>query len=291
MNFQQPTYTPTPGNLNSPDSGNPGHRRFFFHIAYNGTHYNGWQKLPHNNSVQFAIETELSRVIKTPITIVGCGRTDSRVHASQYFFHADLAIPSIPELIFRLNKNLPHDISVFDVIPMRAEHHARLDAIERTYMYFLHHRKDPFLNSESSLYQERDLDLQKMKQAASLLMLHKDYRYFHRTASKSRTTICTVTHAGLSVDDTGERIRFIISANRFLRGMVRIIVHKLLEVGRNKISVEQFENHLKGTEIPLDIKPAHPQGLYLTNVKYPFLNLPPKSKFDLLSREDIWRAV
>jgi tRNA pseudouridine38-40 synthase len=278
-------------NTDSQSSQPPKVPRFFFHIGYNGTPYNGWQKLPHNNSVQFIIERELSRVVKTPVTIVGCGRTDARVHASQYFFHADLEIPSVSELIFRLNKNLPNDIAVFDILPVQNHQHARLDAIKRTYTYFIHRSKDPFLNSVSSLYQERDLDLQKMKDAASLLMAYNDYRYFHRTASKSRTTRCTVSEGSLFVDEHNDRIKFTISANRFLRGMVRIIVHKLLEVGRKKITVEQFENYLMGTEIPTDIKPAHPQGLYLTNVKYPFLDLPPSSKFDLLSRSDGWKAV
>jgi tRNA pseudouridine38-40 synthase len=267
--------------------------RYFFHIGYNGTLYNGWQKLPNNNSVQFNIETQLSRVTKTPVTIIGCGRTDSRVHASQYFFHADLGeLQSIPELLFRLNKHLPDDIAVFDIIAMANEQHARFDAIERGYTYFIHHSKDPFLNGVSSLYQESNLDLQKMKEASSLLTLYKDYRFFHKTASKSRTTICHVTSTSFSVDQTGDRLKFTISANRFLRGMVRIIIHKLLEVGRNKITVQQFENYLKCIETPFDIKPAHPQGLYLTKVTYPFLDLPSRSKFDqLVNRENVWRDI
>jgi tRNA pseudouridine38-40 synthase len=275
-----------------PASRQPSLKRYFFHIGYSGTNYNGWQKLPDNNSVQFVIETELSRVLKTPVTIVGCGRTDSRVHASQYFFHVDFEKPLFSELIFRLNKNLPDDIAVFDIIPMQDYQHARLDAINRTYNYFIHHRKDPFLNSVSSLYQERDLDLQKMKTAASLLLVYKDYRNFHRTASKSRTTLCTVTESRLSVDHSGDRIKLTISANRFLRGMVRVIVHKLLEVARGKITIEQFENYLRGTQIPSDIKPAHPQGLYLTKVTYPFLNLPTSSKFDLFENSsEKWKAL
>jgi tRNA pseudouridine38-40 synthase len=265
--------------------------RHFFHIAYNGTLYNGWQKLPHNNSIQFIIETELSRVIKTPVTIVGCGRTDSHVHASQYFFHADLEIPSIPELIFRLNKNLPHDIAIFDIIPVQPEQHARLHATERTYTYFIHRNKDPFLNSVSSLYQQ-NFDFQKMKEASSLLLLYNDYRFFHRTASKPNTTICNITNTSLFVDQTADRIKFTISANRFLSGMVRIVVHKLLEVARGKLTVEQFENYLKGTEAPANIKSAYPQGLYLSKVKYPFLDLPAQSTFDqLINRSELWNAI
>jgi tRNA pseudouridine38-40 synthase len=266
--------------------------RYFFHISYNGNNYNGWQKLPDNNSVQFILETQLSRVAKTVITIVGCGRTDSRVHASQYFFHADLEIPSIPDLIFRLNKNLPDDIAVFDIIAVQSEQHARLDAIERTYNYFIHRSKDPFLNRLSALYQYHNLDLHKMKAGATLLTKYNDYRYFHRTASKSRTTICTITNTNLFIDNTGDRIKFTLSANRFLRGMVRIIVHKLLEVARGKLTLEQFENYLKGTETPIDIKPAYPQGLYLSKVKYPFLDLPNSSTFDqMVNREEMWKKI
>lgn len=266
--------------------------RYFFHLSYNGTRYNGWQKLPHNNSIQFIIETELSRVVKRPTTIVGCGRTDSHVHASQYFFHADLDIPSIPELIFRLNKNLPDDIAVFDIVPVEAANHARLHAIERTYNYFIHRSKDPFLNTLSSFYQDRNLDLQKMKQAAFLLTKYRDYRFFHRTASKPKTTICTVTQTNLFVDQTGDRIKFTITANRFLSGMVRIVVRKLLDVGRKKITIHQFENYLKGSEVPTHIKSAYPQGLYLSKVKYPFLDVPSQSRFDhLINRDADWRGV
>jgi tRNA pseudouridine38-40 synthase len=266
--------------------------RYFFHIGYNGAQYSGWQKLPQINSVQLILETLISRIVKTPITINGCGRTDSHVHASQYFFHVDLDEQVIPELMFRLNKNLPGDVSIFEIIPMHGLPHARLDAIERKYDYFIHRYKDPFLNSVSALYQEPDLDLLKMNNAAKLLTQHNDYRSFYRTASKTRTTICTVKQASLFVDETGDRLKFTISANRFLRGMVRIIVHKILEVGRGKIAVEQFENYLKATETPKEIKPAHPQGLYLSKVTYPFLDLPPRTKFDLLvNGENTWKKI
>jgi tRNA pseudouridine38-40 synthase len=266
--------------------------RYFFHIAYNGALYSGWQKLPQINSVQIILETLISRIVKSPITIVGCGRTDSHVHASQYFFHADLDERFVPELMFRMNKNLPGDIGVFDIIPMQGLPHARLDAVERKYDYFIHRYKDPFLSNCSALYQEPHLNLQTMKEAALLLTRYNDYRAFYRTASKVRTTICKVKEATFAIDDTGDRLKFTISSNRFLRGMVRVIVHKLLEVGRGNISVEQFENYLKGTEVPKEIKPAYPQGLYLSKVTYPFLDLPSRSKFDqLVNGSNTWQPV
>jgi tRNA pseudouridine38-40 synthase len=265
--------------------------RYFFHIGYNGSLYNGWQKLPQINSVQLIIETLISRIIKIPVTIVGCGRTDSHVHASQYFFHADIDERFIPELMFRLNKNLPDDIAVFEIIPMQGLPHARLDAIQRKYDYYIHTYKDPFLSSFSALYQEHDLDLQKMKEATLLLTRYNDYRAFFRTASKPRTTICNVTHADLFVDQTGDRLKFTISANRFLSGMVRIIIHKLLEVGRKELTVGQFENYLMGTESPKDIRSAYPQGLYLSKVTYPFLDVAPRTKFDQLVNNDTWKCI
>lgn len=265
--------------------------RFFFHIAYNGTQYNGWQKLPLANSVQLAIENSLSAIIKSPVTIVGCGRTDARVHASQYFFHAELNIQSTDELLFRLNKNLPDDIAVFDILPVDENHHARLSAIERTYAYFIHHTKDPFLHLTSSLYTGR-LDYEKMKEAAGLLIAFQDYKFFHRPASRPKTTLCTVSNTGLSIDETGDRIKFTITANRFLSGMVRIIVHRLIQVGHKKITVEQFENYLRGTENPANIKSAYAQGLYLSKVKYPFLDLPSKSNFNKTFDDDtMWTRL
>jgi tRNA pseudouridine38-40 synthase len=266
--------------------------RYFFHIGYNGFGYSGWQKLPQIKSVQLIIETIITRIIKTPVTIVGCGRTDAQVHASQYFFHIDLDDEIIPELMFRLNKNLPSDIAVFEIIPMHGSPHARLDAIQRTYDYFIHRSKDPFLNSASALYQEPDLDLEKMQEATALLMRYNDYRAFYKTASKPRTTICKVTNAGLFMDRTGDRLKFTISANRFLRGMVRVIVHKLLEIGRMELTVQQFENYLMGKEMPKDIRSAYPQGLYLSKVTYPFLDLPPRTKFEqLVNSENTWRTI
>ncbi|HEY0742594.1 MAG TPA: tRNA pseudouridine(38-40) synthase TruA [Chryseosolibacter sp.] len=266
--------------------------RHFFHIAFCGRNYHGWQRLPHNTSIQNLVEKALCSVMKKQVGVVGCGRTDTGVHASQYFFHADLESPVTDEMVFRLNKNLPPDIAVFDVIPVASEHHARFSAAERTYTYFIHHTKDPFLDSLSSFYQNCEVDLIKMKEAAMLLPLERDYSQFHRLASRPNTTICHVTDVKLFVNKTGDRIKFIISANRFLSGMVRIILYRLLDVAKRKISVEQFANYLHRTEIPFNRKSAYPQGLYLSEVRYPFLHLPCKSTFfNLVDKEEVWVTV
>jgi tRNA pseudouridine38-40 synthase len=250
--------------------------RYFFHIAYNGSAYRGWQKLPQHNSVQIVVETALSSILKNKTEIVGCGRTDSRVHAAQFFFHADLDAWDT-DLTFRLNKNLPDDIAIFDVIPMEGSPHARLDAIERTYNYFIHTYKEPFLNGLSSPYILDDLRLDDMKQAVSLLSRYDDYRAFCKNPAIHRTTICKVTSAKLYTDAPGKNFRFEISANRFLSGMIRIIVGRLLAVGKGKLSIDEFENMLITKTSHMPIVRGYPQGLFLSKVTYPFLDLPCKS--------------
>jgi tRNA pseudouridine38-40 synthase len=266
-------------------------QRHFFHISYLGTHYHGWQKVPQNHSLQFVIEKQLSRVIKKPVEINGCGRTDTGVHASQYFFHVDLEEQDLSELKFKLNQNLPDDIAVFDILPMQGQPHARLDAVERTYDYFIHFHKDPFLDNVSSYYDRPKPDLQGMREATSLLTRYNDYRYFYRTASKVRTTISNVSSATLFVNADGDRLKFSITANRFLAGMIRIIVHRMMEIARGKMTVEEFESYLKGTSVPINVRSAYPQGLFLSRVKYPFLDIPPQSKFDQLINQNVWQSL
>jgi tRNA pseudouridine38-40 synthase len=266
--------------------------RYFFHIGYNGFNYHGWQKLPQANSVQVIVETQLSRILKTPIAIVGCGRTDSQVHASQFFFHVDIEKEWNFDLVFRLNKNLPDDIAVFEIIPMEGLPHARLDAISRTYNYFIHTYKDPYLSTISSLYLEKGLNLQKMKKPVSLLTKYDDYRAFCRMASAHRTTLCHITSANLYVNEAGDCFRFEISANRFLYGMIRILVHQLLQIGYGKLTVDEFENDLIKKQSSGVKKAAHPQGLFLSQVKYPYLEMPSRSAlFNTISHPDTWKRL
>jgi tRNA pseudouridine38-40 synthase len=252
--------------------------RYFFHIGYNGFAYQGWQRLPQANSIQAVIETQLGRVLKTDVNIVGCGRTDAQVHASQFFFHADIENEWDYDLVFRVNKNLPADIAIFDVIPMKGEEHARLDAVERTYNYFIHTYNDPFLTTISSLYPEKNLRLDKMNKAVMILPRHNDYRNFCRKLAERRTTICDITSAKLYTDKNGDNLRFEISANRFLNGMIRMLVDRLLMIGRGELSVDEFEKTLKSAEPVEFIRSAYPQGLYLSKVKYPFLDIPSRSE-------------
>jgi len=259
--------------------------RYFFHIAYLGTKYCGWQKHPDGLNVQQILEAALGQLLKTPVNIIGCGRTDALVHASQFFFHLDVEKEWNFDLFFRLNKILPDDIAVFDIIPMQGLPHARFDAVQRTYDYFIHTYKDPFLSGFSSLYLERDLDLDKMKAAVALLPQYNDYRGFCKSPDRNDNTICTISSAALFADSNGDKIRFQISANRFLSKMVRIIAGRLLDIGRGVMSVDEFEQCLINKQTPPIIIPAYPQGLYLSKVTYPYLDLPPATTFTAMLQQ------
>jgi tRNA pseudouridine38-40 synthase len=152
--------------------------RYFFHIAYQGKNYSGWQKQRHIFSVQQVLEDKISQVLKTPIAIIGCGRTDAKVNASQFFFHVDIEASVDEYFLFKLNKALPPDIAVFDVILMKGQPHCRFDAIQRKYDYFIHTYKDPFLSDCSALYLNLNLDFEQLKKATDLLVQYKDYRCF-----------------------------------------------------------------------------------------------------------------
>jgi len=230
-------------------------------------------------NVQGVLELALSQILKTPVAIIGCGRTDAHVHASQFFFHMDIEQAWDFDLLFRLNKLLPHNIAIFDIIPVESHRHARFDAVLRSYDYFLHTYKDPFLHGLSSFYLLNELDFDKMKQAAAVLPNYKDYRAFCTSPDKYEHTICNVMSARLLVDPSGDKLRFQISSNRFLGKMIRIIMGQLLKIGRGVLSVDEFENYLVTNTTPELITPAHPQGLYLSKVTYPYLNLPPRTDF------------
>ena len=261
--------------------------RYFLHIAYDGNNYRGWQKLPGIVSVQQVIETTLGQVIKDTVTIVGCGRTDAQVHASQFFFHFDIDQPLNFDLLFRLNKCLPHDIVVYDVIPMEGLPHARFDAIQRSYDYYIHTQQDPFLIGLSSFYPLTNPDLNIMSEAIERLTNYNDFGCFCKSPAKYEHTICNVSKAQLFTNANHTQFRLHISSNRFLAGMIRIIMGKLLEIGEGKLSVDQFEQYLKLKVTPKTIIPVYAQGLYLSKVTYPYLDLEPRPQFDKILRNEV----
>jgi tRNA pseudouridine38-40 synthase len=261
--------------------------RYFLHIAYDGNNYRGWQKLPGIISVQQVIETFLSQILKESISIVGCGRTDAQVHASQFYFHFDTDQPLNFDLMFRLNKCLPHDIVVYDVIPMEGLPHARFDAVQRSYDYYTHNQQDPFLVGLSSFYHLTNPDLNKISEAIGLLTNYNDFGCFCKSPAKYEHTICNVSKAQLFTNTNQTQLRFHISSNRFLAGMIRIIIGKLLEVGEGNLSVAQFEEFLKLNITPKTIVPVYAQGLYLSKVTYPYLDLPSRSIFSKILQNEV----
>jgi len=250
--------------------------RYFIHIGYNGYSYRGWQRQSKVLSVQEVLETNIRKLTKEHVHCHGCGRTDAQVHASQYFFHMDLAHTLDFDLKFRLNKMLAGDIAVFDIIPVEGSANAQLDVLTRTYDYFIHTLKDPFLHTMSSYYPIAHLDLVRMQRAAQVMELYKDYSAFCLSPLKNPSNICEVSTSRLSYSPSGERIWFQITANRFLKGMVRNIVQKLLDIGCGELSLDEFESYLRLESRPRKSTLAYPQGLYLSRVTYPYLDIPPR---------------
>ena len=262
--------------------------RFFFHIGFNGASYRGWQKFQGVQTVQETIERSLGQILKISPRTVCCGRTDAQVHASQFFFHIDIDVPWDFDLVFRLNKNLPPDIAVFDIMGMTGEPHARFDARERTYDYFIHTYKDPFLNTTSAFYALKNIDIEKMKRATALLVKYNDYRGFCKAPLRYRTTLCEVRNAEWFSDKSGSKFRFSITADRFLGNMIRIITGKLLLIGEGRMSIDEFENHLITKETPATLDLAYPQGLYLSRVTYPYLDLPRRTEFSPMAENGFY---
>ncbi len=247
--------------------------RYFFQIAYKGSHYRGWQRQPNVRSIQQTIENRLAEALrKESMTIIGCGRTDAGVHASNYFFHTDLDEKLSIDLKFILNKRLPKDIAVLSIRLVDQSRHARFGATQRTYNYFLHTQKDPFLAELSSYCSfENALDFSKMTAAIELIKSQEDFFAFCKSPDKHNTTICHIFDIRFYVDQSGQKLRFEITANRFLRGMIRILVKKILEIGESYTSLEEIKDCFEKHQRPAKIKSAPAEGLYLSKIEYPFL--------------------
>lgn len=245
---------------------------YFLHLAYDGSTYRGWQFQPKVSSVQEVIEKAMTQIFKTPIYIHGCGRTDAGVHASQYFLSFKIKKTFDFDLKFRLNKTLPHPIAVFDVLEMEDKQHARFDAISRTYDYFIHFEKSPLLAKCSSYYDLKNLDIAAMQQAVQLLSQYNNFNSFCTRPHVHNHTFCEITNAQLFFNPEQNRMRFTITANRFLQKMIRLCMEFLLEVGKGNLSLITFEKMLS-EQLEMPKKPAQPQGLYLSKVEYPYLKM------------------
>ena len=246
--------------------------RFFLELAYDGTAYHGWQVQENAVSVQEKLNEALQKILRFPIETIGAGRTDTGVHAKQLFVHIDVPIGQIPNkdrFLHSLNALLPPDIAAHRMILVHPEAHSRFDATMRSYEYHIHVGKNPFLQHKS--WQLRELpDIARMNQAANLLLGTHDFACFSKSHTQVHTNICTLSEAYWEVNETG--LVFHVSANRFLRNMVRAIVGTLLDISWKQKAPESIlevlaskDRSKAGTSVP-----AH--GLYLTKVLYPYID-------------------
>lgn len=241
--------------------------RYFVWISFDGTAYHGWQIQPNGISVQAKLQQCLSTLLRQPIDVTGAGRTDAGVHARQMAAHFDFAQElDCRQLAYRLNRILPRDISCEKVERVADDLHARFSATGRTYRYFIHTRHDPF-KRYFSVELNWQLDFDKMNEAAAHLLTVDDFKAFCKAGGDNKTTLCTVTCAQW-VKTGDHSYYFEISANRFLRNMVRAVVGTLIDVGRHNLSIEQFKDIVKnGTRSDAgQSMPAH--GLFLWRVDY-----------------------
>jgi len=260
--------------------------RYFIHLSYNGINYRGWQRQINAISVQETFEKRLFALLKSKPIIWGCGRTDAMVHASQFFLHFDYDNNIQEGLREKLNLILPNDITVHDIIEVDSSAHAQFDATERTYDYFFHTRKDSFLSTRSAYYNIDNLDILAIKEACTILTDSSDFRSLCKTPDKHNNTICYIKEAQFYTNENG-RYRFNITANRFLKGMIRIIMGYMLDIGCGKLTPLQFSNIINERKPLGSVKLAYPQGLFLSRVIYPYLNIDTTGEFtDMLKGVD-----
>ena len=284
--------------------------RFFIHLAYNGANYHGWQtqlvatkvertviKQPGLPTVQQTLEQALGTLLRQPVAVVGCGRTDTGVHASDFYAHFDYRgqeSMDCGQLVFKLNNLLPPDIAIFDIFPVADNAHARFDAVARTYQYHVSDRRLPFRQGQyCRIYFKPDID--KMNEAARVLMEYEDFTSFAKLHTQVKTNICHLTEARWdfvpvksyelrvkSEADADERFIthnselitdyewvFTIRSNRFLRNMVRSVTGTLLDVGRGKLSIEGLRKIIEKKDRCAAGVSMPACGLFLTKVDYP----------------------
>lgn len=241
--------------------------RYFIHLAFKGTDFHGWQVQPNAITVQGALNSALQTILKAKTNVVGCGRTDTGVHAHNFFAHFDYpgCINDVKQLVYKLNHILCDDIVIYKVQKALPDYHARFSAISRTYKYFIHQQKDPFLKQLSYAYSYK-LNIDEMNKGALIIKRFTDFTSFSKLHTDVKTNNCSISHA--LWEKQGHRLIFTVSADRFLRNMVRAIVGTLLLLGRGKITpddvariIESKNRNNAGASVP-----AH--GLYLWDISY-----------------------
>lgn len=241
--------------------------RYFLDITYKGTNYHGWQKQENSNSVQAEIENALSTMFQSNISIMGSGRTDTGVHARQQIAHFDNQTSlDTSDLAFKLNRILPNDVVVNNTKAVQAEAHARFDATLRSYEYFIHQKRDPF-KVGVSYYYSKPLDFEKMNAVSKKIIGEHDFQSFSKVKTEVNNFICNIKIAEWKLHN--DSLVFYVTANRFLRGMIRALVGTLIEVGLGKMSLEEFQKVIDIKDRTKAGRAVPPEGLFLTAVKYP----------------------
>lgn len=243
-------------------------QRYFITLAYNGTRFHGWQVQPNAHSVQQELEKALSTLCREPIAITGAGRTDTGVHARKMVAHFDSSQEYLDDkdFTYKLNSFLGRDIVIYGIRKVHKEAHARFDAISRTYNYCITRCKDPFAQ-ETSWHYKYPLDVLQMNRACRILFEFTDFTSFSKLHTDVKTNNCRIMQA--EWQERGDHLVFVVQADRFLRNMVRAIVGTLIEVGRGKISLDEFRQIIERknrSEAGVSV-PAH--GLFLVEIEYP----------------------
>lgn len=248
--------------------------RYFIEFAYNGTRFYGYQKQKQGNTIQHSIETALSTIIRNPIKIVGCGRTDAGVHAAQFFAHFDTELSLDAQIINRLNKLTSNDILFYNLYPVHKEAHARFDANSRSYSYHIDFIRSPF-RQETSFYctYAARLDITKMQDVAHMLLKFDDFKSFCKSKSDVKTTLCSLTHSEWTFNKKKQQLTYNITANRFLRGMIRLIVGTCLNVGTGKIEIAQVQTSIETKQIIPHALSVPAKGLFLKDILYDYINI------------------
>ena len=244
--------------------------RYFIKFSYLGTEFHGSQRQPNGITVQETMEQTLKMIFREEVPLTFAGRTDAGVHAREMYAHFDLAnsqLPIAPNLVFRLNGILPNSIAIHDIVPVTDEAHARFTAKSRTYEYHIVDHKDPFLHDLATRVRP-GLDFNAMNEAAKCLIGKQDFASFCRSNTDVKTTICDLTFAHWEVKENGHAV-FTITADRFLRNMVRAVVGTLFEVGRGKMTPGQFAQVISQHTRTAAGDSAPAEGLYLTQIIYP----------------------
>ncbi|MCK9423066.1 MAG: tRNA pseudouridine(38-40) synthase TruA [Bacteroidales bacterium] len=244
--------------------------RYFIRLSYDGTNYHGWQRQPNGGSVQQLLEDTLSMMLRSEIMLTGAGRTDTGVHAAEYYAHFDspqiLYQPEREKLIFRLNNYLPRDIAIHYIFPVAPDIHARFSALSRTYKYYISMVKTPF-RAPYTFYLYGYLDTDLMNEGAKIIVDTADFTSFSKVNSDTKTNLCTVTLA--SWENRGDELVFTITANRFLRNMVRAIVGTLLDMGKHKTDLDDLRLIIESKNRSHAGNSVPARGLHLVKIDYP----------------------